>query len=58
MTAKAGIKARHSGKGAIPHARGVIFRGWAPHAEGSGGLPCSGEIGIEPYAVVIFSQDE
>jgi hypothetical protein len=22
------------------------------------GLPCSGEIGIGPYTVVIFSQDE
>ncbi len=27
-------------------------------AEGSDGLPCSGEIGIGPYTVVIFSQDE
>jgi len=26
--------------------------------EGSDGLPCSGEIGIGPYTVVIFSQDE
>jgi 1,4-alpha-glucan branching enzyme len=26
--------------------------------EGSDGLPCSGEIGIGPYKVVIFSQDE
>jgi 1,4-alpha-glucan branching enzyme len=26
-------------------------------AEGSDGLPCSGEIGIGPYTVVIFSQD-
>ncbi|MBA3007729.1 MAG: alpha amylase C-terminal domain-containing protein [Proteobacteria bacterium] len=27
-------------------------------AEGTDGLPCSGEIGIGPYSVVIFSQDE
>jgi 1,4-alpha-glucan branching enzyme len=27
-------------------------------AEGADGLPCSGEIGIGPYTVVIFSQDE
>jgi 1,4-alpha-glucan branching enzyme len=27
-------------------------------AEGTDGLPCSGEIGIGPYTVVIFSQDE
>ena len=26
--------------------------------EGADGLPCSGEIGIGPYTVVIFSQDE
>jgi len=26
--------------------------------EGTDGLPCSGEIGIGPYTVVIFSQDE
>ena len=28
------------------------------HEKGSDGLPCSGEIGIGPYTVVIFSQDE
>jgi 1,4-alpha-glucan branching enzyme len=28
------------------------------HEEGSDGLPCSGEISIGPYTVVIFSQDE
>jgi len=28
------------------------------HEEGADGLPCSGEIGIGPYTVVIFSQDE
>jgi 1,4-alpha-glucan branching enzyme len=28
------------------------------HKEGTDGLPCSGEIGIGPYTVVIFSQDE
>ena len=28
------------------------------HEEGTDGLPCSGEIGIGPYTVVIFSQDE
>ena len=28
------------------------------HAEKVDGLPCSGEIGIGPYTVVIFSQDE
>jgi len=27
------------------------------HEEGADGLPCSGEIGIGPYTVVIFSQD-
>jgi 1,4-alpha-glucan branching enzyme len=27
-------------------------------AEGTDGLPCCGEIGIGPYTVVIFSQDE
>ena len=27
-------------------------------AEKTDGLPCSGEIGIGPYTVVIFSQDE
>jgi 1,4-alpha-glucan branching enzyme len=27
-------------------------------AEETDGLPCSGEIGIVPYTVVIFSQDE
>jgi 1,4-alpha-glucan branching enzyme len=27
------------------------------HAEGADGLPCSGEISIGPYTVVIFSQD-
>jgi 1,4-alpha-glucan branching enzyme len=27
-------------------------------AEGTDGLPCSGEIGIGPYTVVILSQDE
>jgi 1,4-alpha-glucan branching enzyme len=27
-------------------------------AEGTDGLPCSGEIGIGPYTVVIFSQDK
>ena len=27
-------------------------------AEGADGLPCSGEIGIGPYTVVIFSQDQ
>ncbi len=27
-------------------------------AEGYDGLPCSGEIGIGPYTVIIFSQDE
>jgi 1,4-alpha-glucan branching enzyme len=26
--------------------------------EGNDGLPCSGEIGIGPYTVSIFSQDE
>ena len=28
------------------------------HGEGTDGLPCSGEISIGPYTVVIFSQDE
>jgi len=28
------------------------------HDEGADGLPCSGEIGIGPYTVVMFSQDE
>ena len=28
------------------------------HEEGADGLPCSGEISIGPYTVVIFSQDE
>ena len=28
------------------------------HEEGADGLPCSGEIGIGPYTVVIFSQDQ
>jgi 1,4-alpha-glucan branching enzyme len=28
------------------------------HEEGADGLPCSGEISIGPYSVVIFSQDE
>ena len=28
------------------------------HREGADGLPCSGEIGIGPYTVVIYSQDE
>jgi 1,4-alpha-glucan branching enzyme len=28
------------------------------HEEGTDGLPCSGEISIGPYTVVIFSQDE
>jgi len=27
------------------------------HEEGADGLPCSGEISIGPYTVVIFSQD-
>ena len=27
------------------------------HEEGADGLPCSGEINIGPYTVVIFSQD-
>jgi len=27
-------------------------------AEGADGLPCSGAIGIGPYTVVIFSQEE
>ena len=27
------------------------------HGQGADGLPCSGEIGIGPYTVVIFSQD-
>jgi len=99
MTEKARTMAKHSGMGAIPHAKGVTFRVWAPHAgkayvidfpraglwktrfnsdsynygpnfanhpttdvetraEGADGLPCSGEIGIGPYTVVIFSQDE
>jgi len=28
------------------------------HEKGTDGLPCSGEIGIGPYTVVIFSQDQ
>ncbi len=28
------------------------------HGQGTAGLPCSGEIGIGPYTVVIFSQDK
>lgn len=28
------------------------------HEEGTDGLPCSGEISIGPYTVVIFSQDQ
>jgi 1,4-alpha-glucan branching enzyme len=30
----------------------------ATRADGTDGLPCSGEIGIGPYTVVMFSQDE
>ncbi|MGO9136716.1 MAG: alpha-amylase family glycosyl hydrolase [Syntrophales bacterium] len=33
MTEKARTTANHSGMGAIPHAKGVTFRVWAPHAE-------------------------
>jgi 1,4-alpha-glucan branching enzyme len=33
MTEKARTMAKHSGMGAIPHAKGVTFRVWAPHAE-------------------------
>jgi 1,4-alpha-glucan branching enzyme len=33
MTDKARTMAKHSGMGAIPHAKGVTFRVWAPHAE-------------------------
>ncbi|MGZ6276680.1 MAG: hypothetical protein ACXWMI_11325 [Syntrophales bacterium] len=55
MTEKARTTANQPGVGAIPHAKGVAFRVWAPHAEG---LPCSGEIGIGLYTAVIFSQDE
>jgi 1,4-alpha-glucan branching enzyme len=29
-----------------------------PHEEGADGLPCSGEISIGPYTVVVFSQDQ
>jgi hypothetical protein len=30
----------------------------ATRADGTDGLPCSGEIGIGPYTAVMFSQDE
>ncbi|MFZ1956042.1 MAG: alpha-amylase family glycosyl hydrolase [Desulfobacterales bacterium] len=33
MSEKARTMAKHSGMGAIPHAKGVTFRVWAPHAE-------------------------
>ena len=33
MTEKAQTATRHSGMGAIPSAKGVTFRVWAPHAE-------------------------
>jgi 1,4-alpha-glucan branching enzyme len=33
MAEKARTMARHSGMGAIPNAKGVTFRVWAPHAE-------------------------
>ena len=33
MSEKARTMAEHSGMGAIPHAKGVTFRVWAPHAE-------------------------
>ena len=33
MSDKAHIMAKHSGMGAIPNAKGVTFRVWAPHAE-------------------------
>src|SRR5512143_1639154 len=33
MAEKASTMAKHSGMGAIPNARGVTFRVWAPHAE-------------------------
>ncbi|MGZ3594772.1 MAG: hypothetical protein ACXVAD_04265 [Syntrophales bacterium] len=34
MTEKARTTANQPGVGAIPHAKGVAFRVWAPHAEG------------------------
>ena len=33
MTEKARTMAKHPGMGAIPNAKGVTFRVWAPHAE-------------------------
>ena len=33
MTEKLPVMAQHSGMGAIPNAKGVTFRVWAPHAE-------------------------
>ena len=33
MTEKPPAMAKHSGMGAIPNAKGVTFRVWAPHAE-------------------------
>ena len=33
MAEKARVMAKHSGMGAIPNAKGVTFRVWAPHAE-------------------------
>ncbi|MGZ3606765.1 MAG: hypothetical protein ACXU9J_02470 [Syntrophales bacterium] len=34
MTEKARTTANQPGVGAIPHAKGVAFRVWAPHAKG------------------------
>ena len=33
MAEKLPATTKHSGMGAIPHAKGVTFRVWAPHAE-------------------------
>jgi len=57
MTEKARTMSKYFGMGAIPTSESVIFRVWAPHAEAADGLPCSVEISIGPYTVVMFSQD-